>query len=966
MNSDPNNKPASVEQLTDVIERHYRAWSESLTPEQLSKLEAQLELVAELKRVWEASDYVVHCFLRDPGCFYDLLNSGDLHSSFPAGTIESRLQQELAQVADEASLHRVLRLFRRDQMVRIIWRDIAGIAPLPETLEDLSALADACVNQTLTLLYRWAVEKHGVPRDADGVQQQMLVLGLGKLGARELNLSSDIDLIFAYPNRGEVEGGRYLSNEQFFTRLGQQLIKAIGAQTADGFVFRVDTRLRPFGDSGPLVMSFDALEEYYFSQAREWERYAMIKARLVAGDGEALMDMLRPFVYRRYLDYGAIESIRDMKRMIRGEMHKRGMDANIKLGRGGIREIEFIGQAFQLVRGGRDPDLQIRPIMQVLDRLREKELLPDYVVQELKTAYEFLRLVENRLQAWQDHQTHLLPEEPLERLRLARSMGFDDWESFSTVLDQHRQRVQGHFEKVFSTPHAEQEQNDEQEENLLQSLWRQRLDGEQAIDLLAKSGFEADASDALKMLDGFRQSHACRGQGQRGQQRLDQLMPVLLQAVAATEEPVTVLERLLQLLEAIARRTAYLALLVENPMVLSQLVRLESISPWIASRIARHPILLDDMLDPRQLYSPLKRNDLEAELDTLLSAVDEDDTEEQMERLRLFLQSNKLRVAAADITEVIPLMVVSDYLTEIAETIVARVLEQVWAYMVSRHGRPTSLAGPEDKGFVVIAYGKMGGIELGYGSDLDMVFIHTNSDYNAMTDGERQIGADLFFARLGQRMIHMLTARTHSGQLYEVDMRLRPSGESGMLVSSLKAFEEYQHNQAWTWEHQALLRARPIAGDQVVAAKFEEIRRAVLSQERDPDKLRSEVVDMREKMRSSLDKSNQQLFDLKQGLGGIADIEFMVQYAVLRWANSHPDLLDWTDNIRLLEGLARHEIFAKDDVEALADAYRAFRSASHRLALQEKPALVSRQELTQEREQVKGFWDSVMRQQEPN
>jgi glutamate-ammonia-ligase adenylyltransferase len=374
-----------------------------------------------------------------------------------------------------------------------------------------------------------------------------------------------------------------------------------------------------------------------------------------------------------------------------------------------------------------------------------------------------------------------------------------------------------------------------------------------------------------------------------------------------------------------------------------------------------HPILLDDLLDPRQLYTPLKRDDLEAELDTLLSAVDEDDTEEQMERLRQFLQSNKLRVAAADITEVIPLMVVSDYLTEIAETIVSRVLEHVWAYMLSRHGKPSGLDDAQDKGFVVLAYGKMGGIELGYGSDLDMVFLHANSDYNAVTDGERQIGADLFFARLGQRMIHMLTARTHSGQLYEVDMRLRPSGESGMLVSSLKAFEEYQHNQAWTWEHQALLRARPIAGDPAVANRFEEIRRAVLSQQRDPDKLRSEVVEMREKMRDSLDKSDQELFDLKQGVGGIADIEFMVQYAVLRWANSYPDLLDWTDNIRLLEGLARHDIFTEDVVEALANAYRTFRSASHRLALQERPALVSQEKLLDERELVKGIWGSVMK-----
>ncbi len=954
-----------TQQLSDLVERHFQQWRGSLEQDQLSKLDTDPNFVAELRRVWEASDYVVQSCIRDSARFFELWDRGDLHSSFPQGEIGRRLQKELKQVADEESLQKILRIFRRVQMVRIIWRDIAGISPLAETLEELSALADACVDQALNLLYAWAISKHGVPQDEDGVQQHMLVLGLGKLGARELNLSSDIDLIFAYPQSGEVEGARHLSNEQFFTRLGQQLIKAIGAQTADGFVFRVDTRLRPFGDSGPLVMSFDAMEEYYHAQAREWERYAMIKARIVAGDreaGQVLMDMLRPFIYRRYLDFGAIESIRDMKRMIKGEMHKRGMDANIKLGQGGIREIEFIGQAFQLIRGGRDPDLQIRPILTVLERLSAKGLLPDYVVNELTAAYEFLRLVENRLQAWQDRQTHLLPDDRVERLRLARSMGFDDWDGFSAMLEQHRQLVQGHFEKVFATPHADQDQQQDQEqrENRLQTLWRQGLETDQAIDLLAEIGFQEEAGDALKMLDDFRNSHACRGQGQRGRKRLDQLMPMLLETVAATDEPTIVLERLLRLMESIARRTAYLALLVESPMALSQLVRLESVSPWIASRITRHPILLDDLLDPRNLYSPLQRDELESELDTLLSAVDEDDTEQQMERLRQFLQSNKLRVAAADITEVIPLMVVSDYLTEIAEAIVARVLQQVWIYLSSRHGKPSGLDDSQEKGFAVIAYGKLGGIELGYGSDLDLVFLHANSDLNAMTDGERQIADTLFFARLGQRLIHMLTARTPAGLLYEVDMRLRPSGDSGMLVSSLGAFEAYQHNQAWTWEHQALLRARPIAGDPVVAERFKAIRRAVLSQERDPDKLRAEVVDMREKMRASLDKSDKERFDLKQGVGGIADIEFMVQYAVLRWASSHPDLLEWTDNIRLLEGLARHDIFAGDVVEALSDAYRIFRSASHRLALQERSALVSQDDLVQEREQVKGIWESLM------
>ncbi len=940
------------------MERHFQEWGGSLEQAQLSRLEARAGFIDELKLVWGCSDYVMQSCIRDSGLLPGLLDSASLHTSYATGEMEQRLQLELQEVAGEAQLQRGLRLFRRVQMVRIIWRDLAGIAPLAETLEDLSALADACVDQALGLLYAWAVIKHGVPQDEEGVQQRMVVLGMGKLGARELNLSSDIDLIFAYPRSGEAAGGKSVSNEQFFARLGQQLIKAIGAQTADGFVFRVDTRLRPFGDSGPLVMSFDAMEEYYQTQAREWERYAMIKARIVAGDhaaGEELSAMLRPFVYRRYLDYGAIESLRDMKRMISGEMHKRGMDANIKLGPGGIREIEFIGQAFQLIRGGRDPELQIRPILQVLSVLGAKGLLPEHVVQELTTAYEFLRLVENRLQAWQDRQTHLLPDDALSRLRLAISMGFDDWGTLYSALEEHRQRVQGHFDMVFAAPHAEQEA----EEEPLQLIWRGRLDNEQAIELLADSGFRDAAADVLQMLDQFRDSHACRGRGERGQQRLDQLMPLLLEAVAASADPGMVLGRVLRLLESIAQRTAYLALLVESPMALSQLVHLESVSPWIASQITRHPILLDGLLDPRQLYSPLKRVELESELDTLLSVIDPDDTEEQMERLRQFLQSNKLRVAAADVTEVIPLMVVSDYLTEIAEALIARVLDQVWSYLVARHGQPSGIAG-QGTGFAVIAYGKMGGIELGYGSDLDLVFLHANSDPNAMTDGEKQISDDLFFARLGQRLIHMLTARTSSGLLYEVDMRLRPSGNSGMLVSSLDAFDEYQKNAAWTWEHQALLRARPVAGDPVIAAHFQEIRRTVLSQQRDSGKLRNEVVEMREKMRVSLDKSSKELFDLKQGRGGIADIEFMVQYAVIRWADTYPDLLDWTDNIRLLEGLAKYEIFADDVVVVLADAYRAFRSASHRLTLQEKPVLVSRDELGVERTRVKEIWDSVM------
>ncbi len=916
------------------------------------------EFVSELKRVWEASDYVAQCCLRNLALLPTLNVGGSLERAFAPGEMKALLQERLQDVTVEVELHRQLRWFRRDQMVRIIWRDLTRSAPLAETLEELSALADACIDQALDMLYQWALEKCGVPRSESGEQQYLVVLGMGKLGARELNLSSDIDLIFSYSDQGEVEGPRYQSNEQFFIRLCQQLNKALNNRTADGFVFRVDTRLRPFGDAGPLAMCFNAMETYYLSHAREWERYAMIKARVVAGDrmaGEQLMRMLRPFVYRRYLDFGAIDSIRDMKRLISRELKRKGMVENVKLGPGGIREIEFIGQAFQLIRGGRDPGLQVRPILQVLQHLGEKSLLPEYVIQELAEAYEFLRLVENRIQAWQDKQNHLLPEDETGRLRMARSMGFEDWAQFFQQLEMHRNRVQGHFDLVFAAPQAEGESS---EDKPLSSVWRQELEGDRATAVLLDAGF-TDACAALDRLKGFRSSHSCRNLEGRGRDRLDELIPLLLEAVSTMDDPGATLARLLKLLEAIVRRTAYLALLVETPLALSQLVRLTSISPWIAQQIMRHPLLLDELLDPRRLYSPLEKDDLEVELDILLFAVEPDDLEQNMERFRLFAQSNMLRVAAADITGVIPLMVVSDYLTGIAEAVVGRVLQQAWYDLTSRHGRPTDTIGHET-GFAVIGYGKLGGIELGYGSDLDLVFLHGSKNPNAMTDGDKQIANDLFYTRMGQRMIHMFTTRTPSGPLYEIDMRLRPNGNAGMLVSSLDAFSSYQHGDAWTWEHQALLRARPVVGDPEVTGRFLDIRRDVLSKERDPEALKIDVREMREKMRSSLDKTKSGWFDIKQGKGGIADIEFMVQYAVLRWAHSHPDLLDWTDNIRLLEGLARNQLLEGDVAKILANNYRVLRAAYHRNALSELPGLISEEKLQEERQTIQGIWHLLM------
>lgn len=928
-------------------------WSE-LLPELSLPDTKQFE--AELQQVWAASDYVARGCLRYPQMLERLATDGLLDSAYIPGQMALQLDELLQDVADEDALTVTLRQFRRQQMMRIIWRDITRKADLGETLEDLSELADVSIQRALARLYAWATEKSGVPRDAAGNAQSLMVLGMGKLGARELNLSSDIDLIYSFPEHGQTDGRRSLANEQFFIQLGRKLLNILSKQTADGFVFRVDMRLRPFGEAGPLAVSFGAMENYYQSQAREWERYAMIKARPITGseaDQAALMDILRPFVYRRYVDFGAINAIREMKRLISQEMHKRGMDANIKLGRGGIREIEFIGQAFQLVRGGRDADLQIRPILQVLEKLAEKQLMPAQAVSELASAYHFLRLAENRIQAWKDEQTHLLPEDASGRQRLAESMQYDDWDAFELDLDHHRDAVEGHFQQLFSTP----DESQHAPASAFTGVWG-GADRELAEIEMAEAGF-TQTHAGLNLIGDFRDSAACRSMSARARVKLDQFMPMLLQAIANHQAPDITLERLVCLLKSIVRRTAYIDLLLENPAAMNQLVRLGSESSWVVSQLVRHPVLLDELLDPRRLYSPLRRSELDAELAHMLDKVDEEDLEQQMERLRQFADSNRLRTAAADITAVIPLMVVSDYLTEIAEATLEQVVRLAWQHLTARHGRPGGM-NSDGTGFAVLGYGKLGGKELGYGSDLDMVFLHDSYPAAAMTDGDRPIANDVFFARLGQRIVHLLTARTPSGILYEADMRLRPNGNSGMLVTSLDAFERYQLKDAWVWEHQALLRARPVAGDEQLMSRFEASRRYILGQQRNEHELRSQVVDMREKMRSSLDRSNEGQFDLKQGKGGIADIEFMVQYSVLRWAHEHPALLDWTDNVRLLDSLAAADLLHDLRAELLANAYRVFRAVYHRNTLQELPGLVPVENLTEERNIVAEIWDDLM------
>ena len=920
-------------------------------------------LSAALPAVWAASAFVAQACIHSPSLLSDVNAADEFSAAYAEGDYRKRLEVVLRGVEDEDSLVKALRLFRRREMVRIAWRDLAAWADLAETLSDLSALATACVDCALRRLDGWQSRDLGEPRGhSGGGRQSLIVIGMGKLGAGELNFSSDIDLIFAYPEAGETHGGKSpVDNQEYFTRLARRLIHVLHTPTAEGFVFRVDMRLRPFGDSGPLVMDFDAMEEYYQSHGREWERYAWIKAAVVAGDRDAgaeIMATLRPFVYRRYLDFGAYESLRDMKLLIEAEVRRKGMADNIKLGAGGIREIEFIGQAFQLIRGGRETELQIRPILRVLERLVAGNYLPAYAGAELAEAYRFLRRAENRLQEYADQQTHRLPADPHARLRLALTMGYADWEGFARDLERHRRRVQGHFQQVFAAPQTEVATSTGPD---LGQMWAGILNEAQGQEVLAAVGY-TQLEETLTRIRRFHESPSCRQLTARGRERLDDLMPLLLGAVAQARDPDITLSRVLDLIEKIARRTTYLALLAESPMALSQLVRLCAASPWIGGLLTLHPLLLDELLDPRSLYAPLKRQALEAELATDLARLGAEDLEQQMEVLRHFQQANTLRVAAADVAGAYPLMVVSDHLTEIAEVVLQAVLRLARQHLIDRHGVPSCRIDGQvvEPGFAILAYGKLGGIELGYGSDLDLVFLHGSEGEELGTQGAKAIDNNVFFARLGQRIIHMMTAHTPAGVLYEVDMRLRPNGAAGMLVSSMAAFAEYQHHAAWTWEHQALVRARVVAGDVPVAERFAAIRRDVLGRQRDGMQLRREVREMRERMRAELGQRDAAKFDLKQDVGGIADIEFMVQYGVLAWAFTHPELLRYTDNIRLLEGLAQAGAMTAQDADLLSDIYRVYRAKVHQLTLLKEPIVADAHAFAEQRQAVVRVWRTLL------
>lgn len=954
-NNQPNEEQRCSVYLTELFEKH-----------------PQINLAAKtqesLLNIFTLSDFVAATIIKNPQLieFVESLCAESIHSP----DYDKNLLEALHDITVESELNATLRQFRHQEMAKIAILDLLNLQQITSSLQQVSSLADALIINAYNWLYENLTGRYGTPQGESG-PMPLLILGMGKLGGRELNFSSDIDLIFCYPEPGEISDNRKpIEHHQFFTKLAQKLIGALNQTTIDGQVFRVDMRLRPFGESGPLAIHFAALEDYYQHQGREWERYAMVKARIVNPNcpyGEELYDILRPFVFRRYLDYGAIDSLRSMKRLIAQDVRRRGLKNNIKLGEGGIREVEFIVQSFQLIKGGRATDLQTSGLLATLDKLVEHELLPEQDASQLRTAYLFLRKVEHCLQQFNDKQTQVLTDDSVEAERLCLVLQFDQYEDFQAELARQMQFVHDQFELLVGEEPNTTKSSSQKLAAEFEHLWQMKLSVDDMQELLPAWRNQPLENSFYVHLFEFK-SHLMRyGVSQRGQDMLALLVPSLLHNVLEIcsdqserdfgQRTAELLARLLTIFRHILGRTTYLQLLGENLGAQGQLVKLCYASPWIAELISRYPILLDELLNPQQLYQVTPFDEYAVELRQILLRVEPDDLELQMETLRQFKQIHQLKIAAADVTKILPVMQVSDHLTFLAEAIITEVVNLAWHQITQKYGLPVG-ASEDSKGFAIVGYGKLGGIELGYGSDLDLVFLH-NCASSEPTNGDKSIDSLHFYTKLAQRIMHLFMTKTASGQLYEVDMRLRPSGNSGLLVSHIDGFEKYQMNDAWTWEHQALVRARVVVADTSIHKHFVQIREQVLCVLRDNNKLMIDVAKMRIKMREHLVQGNEHQFDIKQDEGGIADIEFLVQYWVLAYSAQHPKLTKWQDNVRILEDLCQLEIIPAAWQNILTQAYLQYRNTSHRLTLLHKKSLSDKKEFSEQRQSVADIWQSV-------
>ena len=930
------------------------------TPEQLQVLQTASEFAYQ---IWESRTISCQTFLR----------SYPLEQTLTRQQIDDLIQDytldENYQLADESKVMSGLRHLRMLMMMRWIWQDALALIKLEQLTDELSDFADGCLLFAKSYTYQQLVSKYGQPTfiNAQGKPQvdDMAIMAMGKLGAQELNLSSDIDLVFIHQGRGETDGDkskgtRSIDNKRFMTRLGQGIIRLLDNNTADGFVFRVDMRLRPWGDGSDLAIHLSALQKYFSNHGRAWERFAWLKARVVGQIESPFYDeiqaMIKPFVFRYYVDYSAFSALREMKSLIQNQVAQREDLDNIKLGAGGIRDIEFIVQAFQLIYGGRQPQLQVKSCLKAMQALYELEYFEPSTYQKLQAAYRFLRRLEHAIQAINDQQTQRLPHDEFWQHNLALTLGFADWSALLVTLNDHREDVNAPFERMVTERQMPaQEDSTLEPANIAQQIAQ--------LDTVLTQQSRAQ-------LDAFWQSKMVANLSDEARSRLDAAYPVVLHALLAHQQQQqlanTALPRLITLLEAICRRSIYLVMLAENPNATVELIPMLSASPWIANELALYPVLLDTFLQQRYRHLPDKP-ELRDILRQRLLRVEREDEEELLSVLRLFKKNQVLAVAASDVLAERPIMKVSDSLTFIAAVVLEAALERGFSELVRRYGYPIGQDGDPvteaDCGFAIIGYGKLGGLELSYSSDLDLVFLHKIKE-EGMTTGETSVSGMKFAARLAQKLMTYLNTQTRDGRAYEIDMRLRPSGNAGMMVVSCHAFETYQLSKAWSWEHQALVRARAICGDKRVMARFCDIRREVLALPRTLDEVRIEVTSMRIKMQKHLGTSQWEQqegkFHLKQDAGGIVDIEFLAQFAVLAYSHDYPSLTKWSDNVRIFEEMALLGIWSTEICQDLTEAYLRIRAASHQLALSEQSLLVDEGLWVEMRTLVQGQWQRLM------
>lgn len=851
---------------------------------------------------------------------------------------------------NENTFMKQLRLAKHRYQSAFIIDKLKNKTPEQNFMKALSKLAQALIETALKWQEKRLQTRHGIPKSQNH-PQSLTVLGMGKLGGYELNFSSDIDLIFCYRENGQThaeEGQKSIENEIYFRKLAQKLIYTLDHITEDGFIYRVDMRLRPFGDSGALALSQSAMETYYQLHGRDWERYALMKARPIAGDiegGKQLLKTLRPFIYRRYLDYAALDNIAAMKENINQQIQEKGMENHIKLGKGGIREAEFSVQAMQLIYGGQYPKLQTPNFLSALEDLQTLNFWQQ--TDTIKNAYLLLRQVENALQFAEEQQTHNLPENENDWQKLALACQQENSQTLKQALNHARHTIHQTFKQLFK----EEEKN--QSPNPFQFHW-QKPNKEKLTHTLKQQNYpEQEAQNIAQTLENFSQKLPWQRLPAKTTNSIEKLLPKLLQNASQSQKSAKSISAVLNLIETVALRAAYIDMLTGEEKLLKHLLNIAEQSAWLIRFICQHPLVIDDILSERHyLNSPQSLN---TDLKARLTGIAHDD-EQWLHAIRDFKHAQIFKIAWAEINQQLPLMQASDKLSQLAELILKTAYEKSYNSLKEKYGEPRSQNGAIAE-FCIIAYGKLGGLELAYTSDLDLVFLYDDAQSQGQTDGKKSIANAVFFTRLAQRIQNLLSSPSTSGVLYEIDTRLRPGGRSGMLVASIEAFEKYQYQNAWTWEHQALVRTRPIAGNKTLQQKFKKLRQNVLSQAPKAT-LKEDVLNMRQKMHDATTIPSNK-FHLKKSSGGLIDIEFIVQYLILKHAHQEPILLRMSDNIRQLAALEATGLLSSHHAMTLRDSYRRLRQAAHRRALNDENNLTNPEKWQEIRQNVQNIWQHI-------